>query len=487
MQQEINKPLKTERSALSDADKQIKSKPATTAQTKPEAVRKEKESEEEVEESSAEESCSSDDSDSAEGESDEYSDDEQGRKKKKIDEEDEKIIDNQFPEINVFEKNNSFLGSIISSWDDDEDYDAADGSSSEASASEESNDEELGSEDDSPIKVNKERRKEKLYLNIAHTQYPVVKEVGKLFNFKITRNDDADWDLIWLDGQLPPERMLRMKSHQKANHYPGMYALSRKNHLGRNLMKMMKLFPSDYRFFPRTWLLPYEMVDFKNNFNRRGKSHKAFIVKPEASSQGEGIFLTKTLKQIDPDDHCVAQEYIHKPYLIDDLKFDLRIYVMVYGVEPLRIYLYKEGIARFATSTYWAPTRKNMKDLFMHLTNYAINKNSDDFIFNEEESCDDVGHKRSLSAVLKQLEDEGNDPNQIMNKISDLIIKTIVTCQPSIAHAYKTLQPDDLENSMIFEILGFDVLLDYKCRPWLLEVNSSPSFTTDTPLDRKIK
>lgn len=123
----------------------------------------------------------------------------------------------------------------------------------------------------------------------------------------------------------------------------------------------------------------------------------------------------------------------------------------------------------------------------MHLTNYAINKNSDDFVFNEEESVDDVGHKRSLSAVLKQLEDEGNDPNQIMNKISDLVIKTIATCQPSIAHAYRTLQPDDFENSMIFELLGFDILLDYKCRPWLLEVNSSPSFTTDTPLDRKIK
>ena len=128
-----------------------------------------------------------------------------------------------------------------------------------------------------------------------------------------------------------------------------------------------------------------------------------------------------------------------------------------------------------------------MNNLFMHLTNYAINKNSEDFVFNEEESMDDVGHKRSLSAVLKQLEEEGNDPNLIMNRISDLIIKTIITCQPSIAHAYKTLQPDDLGNSMIFEILGFDVMLDHKCRPWLLEVNSSPSFTTDTPLDKKIK
>ena len=40
---------------------------------------------------------------------------------------------------------------------------------------------------------------------------------------------------------------------------------------------------------------------------------------------------------------------------------------------------------------------------------------------------------------------------------------------------------------MAFEILGFDILLDYKLKPFLLEVNHSPSFTTDTPLDKGIK
>jgi tubulin polyglutamylase TTLL6/13 len=40
---------------------------------------------------------------------------------------------------------------------------------------------------------------------------------------------------------------------------------------------------------------------------------------------------------------------------------------------------------------------------------------------------------------------------------------------------------------MCFEILGFDVFLDEKLKPWILEVNHAPSFTTDSPLDFKIK
>jgi len=56
-----------------------------------------------------------------------------------------------------------------------------------------------------------------------------------------------------------------------------------------------------------------------------------------------------------------------------------------------------------------------------------------------------------------------------------------------LAHIYSLSQPDNYANDMCFHILGFDVMLDEKLKPILLEVNHTPSFTTDTPLDRFIK
>ena len=48
-------------------------------------------------------------------------------------------------------------------------------------------------------------------------------------------------------------------------------------------------------------------------------------------------------------------------------------------------------------------------------------------------------------------------------------------------------QSDNIENSLAFEILGFDILLDENLTAYLLEVNHAPSFGTDSPLDFWIK
>lgn len=74
-----------------------------------------------------------------------------------------------------------------------------------------------------------------------------------------------------------------------------------------------------------------------------------YIVKPENGCQGQGIYLTTSLLGLEQERNQVVQEYVGNPMLIDGLKFDLRIYVLITSVKPLRIYLYKEGMARFAT------------------------------------------------------------------------------------------------------------------------------------------
>ena len=222
----------------------------------------------------------------------------------------------------------------------------------------------------------------------------------KLLGYKLTADPEIEWDVFWTDNAVQPETLSRMQPYQKINHFPGMYSLARKNHLGRNLMRMKKSFPENYDFFPQTYLLPAEYSEFRAQFNGK-KNGKTFIVKPEASCQGKGIFLTRSIENVQPGEHYVVQRYLHKPFLLDGLKFDLRIYVLLAGTDPLRIYLYDDGLGRFATEDYIAPTAANLENMCMHLTNYAINKDNPNFVFNKSVEDDDVGHKRSLKAVMK--------------------------------------------------------------------------------------
>lgn len=104
----------------------------------------------------------------------------------------------------------------------------------------------------------------------------------------------------------------------------------------------------------------------------------------------------------------VASEYIDNPLLIDGFKFDLRIYVAMTSVNPLRLYVFEDGLARFATAKYTEIT-DTRKARFTHLTNYSLNKNNVNFVNNTDALQDDVGSKWSLSAFRTRLRKMGMD------------------------------------------------------------------------------
>ena len=81
----------------------------------------------------------------------------------------------------------------------------------------------------------------------------------------------------------------------------------------------------------------------------------------------------------------IVQRYLDKPLLLDGIKFDLRVYIVVTGFNPIQAFICDEGLARFCTARYQAPTKSNYKKAFMHLTNYSINKKNERFIQNENQ------------------------------------------------------------------------------------------------------
>jgi tubulin polyglutamylase TTLL5 len=135
-------------------------------------------------------------------------------------------------------------------------------------------------------------------------------------------------------------------------------------------------------------------------------------------------------------DRMVVSKYVSNPLLINNHKFDLRIYVLLTCIEPLRIYVYNEGLVRFASEPY-NNSRGSLKNMYQHLTNYSINKNSNTFEANNSVLERDHGNKWSLSALQAHFEKMGINVQPIWERIYDVIIKSILTIENHLQQGNK--------------------------------------------------
>ncbi|XP_019327911.1 PREDICTED: tubulin polyglutamylase TTLL6 [Aptenodytes forsteri] len=268
-------------------------------------------------------------------------------------------------------------------------------------------------------------------INLTSCKYESVRRAAQCCGLK-EAGENEEWTVYWTDYSVSLERVMEMKRFQKINHFPGMIEICRKDLLARNLNRMLRLFPKEYNIFPRTWCLPADYGDFQAY--RRARKNRTFICKPDSSCQGRGIFITRNPEEIKHGERMICQQYISKD------------------------------------------------DICMHLTNYAINKRNENFV-----QDDTMGSKRKLSTLNAWMTDNSYNTTKLWEDIEDIIIKTLISAHPVVKHNYQSCFPNHTTGCACFEILGFDILLDRKLKPWLLEVNHSPSFTTDSRLDCEVK
>lgn len=232
---------------------------------------------------------------------------------------------------------------------------------------------------------------------------------------------------------------------------------------------MQSLFPHLYDFYPASWVLPAHTERFQRAYfaeeqayrakltvwtSKRGKAQRTrfgeigdsmvkplinasicdsmpiepiYILKPNVGSHGTNIKLVRTLQEvylhstdirgaesstrsstkrnamIEPG--VTIQRYISSPALLNGHKCDFRIYVLIQSLDPFTVFVYRQGLARLATETYHPPNKSNIDKTFMHITNYAMNKNNDKFVkvMYDETNLGKSGSKRLLSDALQQV------------------------------------------------------------------------------------
>jgi len=72
------------------------------------------------------------------------------------------------------------------------------------------------------------------------------------------------------------------------------------------------------------------------------------------------IRLFRNADKIQPVEHTIVQEYMDKPLLLDGYKIDLRLYALITHCDPLKVFLYQDGLVRLGTERYASPSESNV-------------------------------------------------------------------------------------------------------------------------------
>ena len=225
-------------------------------------------------------------------------------------------------------------------------------------------------------------------------------------------------------------------------------------------VQKMKI-PKTYYTGKNMWLLK------RDNLNR-GRKIKVL------SSLDDIIKEINTLFEQKSTNNLLIQKYLEEPLLYNNRKFDIRIWVLftyIITENKYEVYVFKEGHLKACSDEF----NIDSDDLFIHLTNYSVQK------YNKNFSKTEIGNEISFNDFQKELNEKNQKEGKNLIDFRKNIFPEIIKIIARSANAIKGKINLSNRNNC-FEIFGYDFILDINYRPFLLEINTNPGYEESSPL-----
>ena len=258
-------------------------------------------------------------------------------------------------------------------------------------------------------------------------------------------------------GQFPPE-----------NTY--------KDGINKFYNKLKGKFPNEFNYIPETFMWPDQKDDINKKFiNYTYDPNDVWLFKPSRDSFGNGIKIIESYNTIKKSiyNYFLVSRYIMNPMLIKNKKFDVRAYVLVTGMNPLKIYFYKDGYLKIPVKDFTLDY-KYINDMCVHITTSDVNLKcfkGKEYIY-DTDIYDENSNFWSYMFFERYCNKNGINYTYIIEQMKDIFIKTFISLNSDFI---KLIKEKHLKDRNLFQLYGFDLLIDNNYKVFLLELNRNPS------------
>lgn len=221
-----------------------------------------------------------------------------------------------------------------------------------------------------------------------------------------------------------------------------------------------------FPWFPETFVMPDGIAELEKSHN---DNPGWWLVKPASLFGGHGICIVDNPAHAANRTDVVVQRYVKNPLLVRGRNATIRLYILFTSIEPPRVYLYREGMVRFAPKPY---SDDDPRDKSRHIATRRAFEAVEDLRQELTGAIESSLPIWPLSRMLREVRAQGADLERTAKQLRALvegfanIVLSTGELRQKIAHGVRYAYGP--------KVIGLDIMLDQNLRPWLLEMEHSP-------------